>query len=147
MGKDSNGKAAGYAIGRTSWYMKTLLNKLLGENESGITYEQWLVLKVIAENPGMSQTEVAEKSQKDKTNITRMIDVLEKCGFIERRKDEHDRRMYRIHATPEGAMVLKRVGPLTQKTEEICTRSLSREQVAELIGLLDVVCSNIKREL
>lgn len=147
MGRERSEKALGYAIGKTNWYMKNLLSKLLREEESGITYEQWLVLKVVSEIPGMSQTEVAERSQKDKANITRMIDVLEKCGFIERRKDEHDRRMYRIHPTKEGEAVLEKVGPITQKVENICTRSLDEGQVAEIIKLLDVVCGSVKREL
>ena len=89
----------GYAIGKTNWYMKTLINKLLREEGCNITTEQWLVLKVIAANPSVSQTEIAEKSQKDKTNITRIIDLLEKSDYIERQRDENDRRMYRIHLT------------------------------------------------
>ncbi len=147
MPKNSNKNSLGYAIGKTNWYMKTLLNKLLREEECGITNEQWLVLKVIEANPAVSQTEIAEKSQKDKTNITRIIDLLEKSGCIERRRDERDRRMYRIHATEEGKKILMTVNPITQKTEEICTQSLKKKQVKELIESLDAVCASIRKEL
>ncbi len=147
MSKNSNENSLGYAIGKTNWYLKTLLNKLLREEECRVTTEQWLVLKVIDANPGMSQTEVAEKSQKEKTNITRIIDLLEKSGCIERRKDENDRRFYRIHATEEGKEVLKTVNPITGKTEEICTRSLNTKQIEKIIDSLNVVCDNIKKEL
>jgi len=147
MPKNSNEKELGYAIGKTNWYLKTLLNKLLREEECGITNEQWLVLKVIDANPAVSQTEIAEKSQKEKTNITRIIDLLEKNGFIERRRDEKDRRMYRIHATEEGKKVLKAVNPITQKTEEICAQTLNKKQVKEIIDSLDAVCESIKKEL
>jgi DNA-binding MarR family transcriptional regulator len=147
MPKNSNEKELGYAIGKTNWYLKTLLNKLLREEECGITNEQWLVLKVIDANPAVSQTEIAEKSQKEKTNITRIIDLLENNGFIERRRDEKDRRMYRIHATEEGKKVLKAVNPITQKTEEICAQTLNKKQVKEIIDSLDAVCESIKKEL
>lgn len=147
MSKNSNENSLGYTIGKTNWYLKTLLNKLLREEECRITTEQWLVLKVIDANPGMSQTEVAEKSQKEKTNITRIIDLLEKSGCIERRKDARDRRFYRIHATEEGKAVLKTVNPITEKTEEICTRSLNTKQIEEIIACLNVVCDSIKKEL
>lgn len=147
MSTSSNEKSLGYAIGKTNWYLKTLINRLLREEECSITTEQWLVLKVIDTNPGMSQTEVAEKSQKEKTNITRIIDLLEKSCCIERRKDERDRRFYRIHATEEGKKVLKTVTPITQKTEEICTRSLNKKQIKEIIDSLNVVCDSIKKEL
>jgi DNA-binding MarR family transcriptional regulator len=147
MSNKSNEKSLGYVIGKTNWYLKTLLNKLLREEACGITNEQWLVLKVIDANPAVSQTEIAEKSQKEKTNITRIIDLLENSGFIERRRDERDRRMYRIHATEEGERVLKTVNPITQKTEEICTQSLNKIQVKEIIDSLDAVCESIKKEL
>jgi DNA-binding MarR family transcriptional regulator len=147
MSKDNNELSLGYAIGKTNWYLKTLINKLLREEGCAITTEQWLVLKVIDANPGLSQTEVAEKSQKEKTNITRIIDLLEKSGRIERRKDETDRRFYRIHATDEGRKVLKTVNPITDKTEEICTQSLSKKQIEEMISLLDTVCDRVKKAL
>ena len=115
MAKNNNEKSIGYAIGKTNWHLKTLLNKLLREENCGITNEQWLVLKVIDANPDMSQTEISEKCQKDKTNITRIIDLLEKKGCIERRKNDRDRRMYRIHATDKGQKVLKTVNPITEK--------------------------------
>lgn len=147
MKKNKNDYSLGYAIGKTNWYLKTLLNKYLREEGCGITNEQWLVLKVIEANPGVSQTEIAEKSQKDKTNITRILDLLEKSECIERRKDNNDRRMYRIHATQKGGEVLKQVNPITKKTENICTQSLSKKQVKEIITLLDGVCDNIRKEI
>jgi DNA-binding MarR family transcriptional regulator len=147
MSKNSSVLSLGYAIGKTNWYLKTLINKLLREEQCRITNEQWLVLKVIDANPGMSQTEVAEKSRKEKTNITRIIDLLERSGCIERRKDERDRRFYRIHATEEGQEVLKTVVPITEKAEEICTQSLSEKQIKEMIDSLNIVCDSIKKEL
>lgn len=147
MSANSDELLLGYAIGKTNWYMKTLINKLLREEDCGITTEQWLVLKVIDTNPGMSQTEVAENSQKEKTNITRIIDLLEKRGCIERRKDERDRRFYRIHATDEGKKVLKTVNPITERSEAICTRSLNKKEIKKMIALLDNVCAEIKEEL
>jgi DNA-binding MarR family transcriptional regulator len=147
MSKSSSEYSLGYTIGKTNWYMKTLLNKLLREERCSITNEQWFVLKVINENPGSSQTEIAQRSQKDKTNVTRILDLLEKSAYIERRRDDRDRRMYRIHPTSEGKKVLKAVIPVTQRTDEICTNSLTKKQITEIIKLLDLVCTNIKKEL
>lgn len=147
MEKINNDKALGYAIGKTNWYLKTLIGNLLREEDCGLTTEQWLVLKVIDTTPGMSQTEVAHNSQKEKTNITRIIDLLEKSGFIERRKDKTDRRFYRIHPTTKGKEALQTVNPITEKTERICTQSLTKKQVNEMVDALNVICDNVKKEL
>lgn len=147
MKKNNKENLLGYSIGRTGWYLRSLLNKLLKDGGFSITNEQWVVLKVIAESPGVSQTEIAEKSLKDKTNITRILDLLEKGAYVERRKDAQDRRMYRIHITKKGLEILKNVNSVTRKTNEICTRSLSKREVRELIKSLDAVCISIKSQL
>ncbi len=147
MIKNNKEISLGYAIGKTNWYLKTLLNKLLKEGECGITNEQWIVLKVVEENPAVSQTEIAEKSQKDKTNITRILDLLEKGSCIERRKDDRDRRMYRIHITKKGEKKLQAVRPITQKIDAICTQPVNKKKGKELIESLDAICDNIKKEL
>ncbi len=147
MTKNRKEKSLGYAIGRTNWYLKTLLNKLLKEKGFNITNEQWIVLKVISTNPAVSQTEIAEKSQKDKTNITRILDLLEKSAFIERRRDDRDRRMNRIYITGQGKKILKAVNPVTQRINDICTQSLNKEEVDKLIKSLDAVCNAIRGEL
>ena len=147
MDKNNEENRLGYTIGKTNWYLKTLLNKLLKEEECGITNEQWLVLKVVEANPGVSQTQIAEKSQKDKTNITRILDLLEKNVCIERRRDDKDRRIYRIHITDQGKKVLESVSPVTLKTESICKSALPPEKITELIESLNTICERVKREL
>lgn len=51
-------------------------NKYL--KDSGISSEQGLLLKMVYEEPGCTQTQLSEALHKDKTTITRMIDTLEK---------------------------------------------------------------------
>lgn len=147
MNSNSNEKSIGYAIGKTNWYLKTLINNYFKKEGYNITSEQWFVLKVIYANPSMSQTELAEKSRKDKTNITRIIDLLEKHAYIERRRDEYDRRIYRINITENGKKILKMVNPVTQKTDKICIQSLNKTEVMKLIELLNIICKDIKKEL
>lgn len=137
----------GYAIGKTNWYIKTLLSNLLKKEGLSITNEQWIVLKIISKNPGVSQTEIAEESLKDKTNITRILDLLEKGALIERHRDSSDRRMNRIYITDQGKRTLITISPVIQKTDEICTQSLTQKDIKELIKTLDVICMGIKNQL
>lgn len=144
---NSISSSLGYAIGRTNWYLKTYVNKLLKEGGVSITNEQWLVLKEVSFNPGLSQTEIAEKCIKDKTNITRILDLLENKGYLERKKDHKDRRMYRIHITDQGKHVIDAVMPITQKTNDVCKKALKDEEINVLIKLLDTICGNVKKHL
>ncbi len=146
-GKNGISASLGYSIGKTNWYLKTYINKLLKEGGFTITSEQWLVLKVVSTNPGLSQTEIAEQCMKDKTNITRILDLLEKKGYLIRGRDDADRRMYRINITDQGTQVINAVIPLTQKTDEICAEVLQDEEIKLLVALLEKVCGNVKKNL
>ncbi len=73
--------------------------------------------------------------------------MLEKSTFIERRRDDRDRRMNRIYITEQGRKKLKAVNPVTQRINDICTQSLNKEEVEELIKSLDAVCNAIRGKL
>ncbi|EGY9052461.1 MarR family transcriptional regulator, partial [Escherichia coli] len=54
----------------------------------------------------LSPTELSERLDVSKTNITRACDSLEKIGFIKRMASKEDRRSKNIYLTPEGDLYL-----------------------------------------
>ncbi|WP_458700932.1 MarR family winged helix-turn-helix transcriptional regulator [Sulfurospirillum sp. 1307] len=83
-----------------------------------ISSEQGLLLKFVYEMPGLTQTKLAELVHKDKTTITRMIDSLEKKGFVVRKNSDEDRRIYKIYLTKETEEMAKQLNPIFQKQIE-----------------------------
>src|SRR3954471_5553728 len=75
----------------------------------GITRAQWLVLTRLHRRPGASQTELAEMIEVDRASAGRLIDRMEKAGWVERRADGTDRRINRLHLTPEARKVHARM--------------------------------------
>ena len=73
--------------------------------DMGLTRGQWLVLTRLYRRPGASQTELADMLEIDRASAGRMIDRMEKNGWVERRPDDGDRRINRLHLTarcPQG---------------------------------------------
>ena len=70
--------------------------------ELGLTRAQWLVLTRLYRRPGASQTELADMLEIDRASAGRMIDRMEKNGWVERRPDAGDRRVNRLHLTAEA---------------------------------------------
>lgn len=91
-----------FLIHRTGLKLKSALVKRFTDNGYDVTNEQWGVLSVLYNNEGCTQSEIADILGKDKTNITRILDVMQKKNMIVRTNDESDRRMYRIYLTEEG---------------------------------------------
>jgi len=86
----------------------------------GLTRVQWRALRRIERVEGMTQIKLAEDLELAPIAVGRVIDRLEKAGFIERRPDPADRRCWRLHLAPGSAMVMAGVDRIaTDLREEV----------------------------
>ena len=65
-----------------------------------LTRAQWRALKRVHHAEGITQNELAEFLEMEPIAVGRVIDRLQKAGFIERRADPNDRRVWRLHVLP-----------------------------------------------
>jgi DNA-binding MarR family transcriptional regulator len=74
----------------------------------GITPEQYHVLRVLedADAPGLACSAVAERSVSGDPDVTRLLDRLEKQGWVARRRDSSDRRVVMSSISDEGRALL-----------------------------------------
>ena len=76
----------------------------------GATKAQWRVLaRLHRGGGGLRQIELADALDVEPITLCRMIDRLEEAGLVERRRDESDRRAWRIHLTEAAAPVLAKL--------------------------------------
>jgi len=76
----------------------------------GATKAQWRVLaRLHRTGDGIRQIELADALDVEPITLCRMIDRLEEAGLVERRRDDNDRRAWRIHLTEAATPVLARL--------------------------------------
>ncbi|MBS0576110.1 MAG: MarR family transcriptional regulator [Proteobacteria bacterium] len=75
----------------------------------GLTRGQWRALRRLARFEGMTQVELAADLELAPIAVGRVLDRLEKAGFVERRPDPKDRRCWRLYLTPGSAAVMAAV--------------------------------------
>ncbi len=73
----------------------------------GLSVQLCGVLNLLAEGP-ISQQELGEQLNIDRTTVVELIDDLERQGVVVRRRNPADRRAYSLHLTPKGKTVQKR---------------------------------------
>jgi DNA-binding MarR family transcriptional regulator len=78
----------------------------------GVTRAQWRVLAWLGREDGMRQVELADGLDVEPITLCRMIDRLAEAGLVERRRDDEDRRAWRIHLTPAAGPVIERLRDL-----------------------------------
>ena len=75
----------------------------------GMTRAQWVILMWLERTPGLSQRELADLIEVEPITIARLVDRLETRGMVERRPDQRDRRIWRLHLRPEANAVLAEI--------------------------------------
>ena len=120
---------------------RKILNVFL-ENGYDITFEQWTVLNVLYAEPGLIQSEIAIRTYKDKTNITRILDVLSKNGYIVRKQHESDRRSLCIHLTDKGIKMFDDLIPHINLVNEKLKKGISDEELRMLEDILKKIYKN-----
>lgn len=90
----------GYMVSDVARLMRTVFDRRV--RDIGLTRAQWLVLTRLYRRPGASQTELASMLEIDRASAGRMIDRMERAGWVERRADQVDRRVNRLFLTSEA---------------------------------------------
>jgi DNA-binding MarR family transcriptional regulator len=70
----------------------------------GLTPAHLGLLHLIARDPGQSQQVVAERLGVHPSRIVALIDDLERQGFVERRRNRDDRRLYALYPPSDDKM-------------------------------------------
>ena len=67
--------------------------------EDGLPPAQASALRFIIRFPGMSQRELADRLHIQRATVTVMLQKMERAGYVDRRPDPMDQRIFRIYTT------------------------------------------------
>ncbi|WP_052339595.1 MarR family winged helix-turn-helix transcriptional regulator [Gorillibacterium massiliense] len=120
------------------------LNLLFNQefNRYGITSEQWSLLKRLDDQEGVSIKDLAQGVGKDQGNVTRILDLLEKRGFVKRCSNPNDKRSSLIYFTNAGKELTERLMPIDEKVHQIAVDGLSKNEFALFTRVLSQIDKN-----
>jgi DNA-binding MarR family transcriptional regulator len=102
----------------------------------GLTPKQFSLLAFLWKQDGLSQIELSEKCQIDRTTIGGLLDRLEKLGYVSRHPHPDDRRAYLIRLTDSGKSLEKELLGIARQVTDIFGAKLSKEEILTLRDLL-----------
>jgi len=82
--------------------LKQLIAKHIEHGGLDITADQWILLKLVATNSGLTQKQLAQAAGKDKPTVTRMLELMIKKDWVVKEPTPGDRRSYLILPTKSG---------------------------------------------
>ena len=79
-----------------------VLNRSFQNAGYDLSREQYELLEVLWEQDHVNQQNISKRLQKDKYNVTKLLNTLQKRGYVQRKMDKEDKRSNFVVRTEKG---------------------------------------------
>ncbi len=105
--------------------------------QSGISEQQWRILRVVDEAGDIEQTAIAQAACLQLPSLTRILRSMENDGLVGRKTDEADRRRTLVSITPAGRALIAQHRDRNAEIFSTIEAEFVREKLDLLLDLLD----------
>ena len=102
-----------------------------------LTHKQVSVLWLVSDNPGVAQTDLAQRLHMDRATTMGIINRLQARGFLRRGPSPQDRRRKTLYLTEKGDQVLAHAREAIWEHERWLKSRFTKKEVQTLMSLLD----------
>jgi DNA-binding MarR family transcriptional regulator len=141
----TNSKYFGTYIERNFKTTKQAFLKAFKDAGVDITTEQWVILDLLVQEDGVSQTHLGTASLKDAPTTSRIIDLMCRKGFAERRSVENDRRKYHIYLTAKGRAIHEQLLPIVLNLREVGWGGLDEKDYLNFLRIMNQIYANFSK--
>ena len=109
--------------------------------ESGVKPPTYGVLNVVGQRGPVSQREVCDVLGVHPSDMVEIMDIVEREGWVERRRDPTDRRRYQLTITAAGRRTRARYDAIAAQAEALVLEPLSEPERRVLLDLVAKVAA------
>ena len=118
---------------------------LAAARDSGLTPRQYAMLTTIAEEEGLTQTELVARTGIDRSTLADIVARLIGRGLIQRRRAKGDARAYAIKLTAQGAKALRDAEPGASATDSRLLATLPPAKRQEFLESLQTIVNGKRK--
>lgn len=109
----------------------------------GMSLTQCKVLVFLSRNEGATQARLAELCDTEPMTVVRVLDRMERDGWIERRADPTDRRANRLYRKPASDPILDEILRIAERARNEALAGLSNPEREQMMDLLERIRANL----
>jgi len=132
-----------FLLDRTARRVKQYAKQRFRELGWEITIDQWAIIKQLYDKGPQNQRQLGDDTFKDNPTITRILDLLNEKGYIERKAHPDDRRSFLIALTAKGHKLVGDCLPEVQDIRMRAWENLSQKDFKEFKRILDSIYANL----
>lgn len=111
---------------------------------SNFTHQQVIVIKLIAHNHEMTISELCREMSLAKGTVSGIVSRLEQSGYLEKSKNEDDKRNTYIKFSPKGIELAQKFRVSIQESFDKIFKDCTQEEMDELVKSLRNILLKIK---
>lgn len=115
-------------------------------SSSGVTFGQWIFLRILWGEDGLSQRELSERANLTEPTAHTALSRMEELGLINRRNTEGNRRRLHAFLTDKGRALRDVLEPLAVEANDLAVAGLSDDEQQVLRKALSVMIANLERD-
>jgi len=137
-------QSTGFLLASAMTRMRIVMLRKIKEYGYDVTPEQGIVLNAVGESEGISQSEIAGRTMKDKPTITRILDILERKKLVVRIPDAGDRRIFKIYLTDAGREKIAVFRKIIAEVDKRAFMGLGANDIKILKKILNAIRANVE---
>ena len=124
----------GYLICRTARKVHRHIEKNF--SPYGLTVEQWVAMKILAETPDISQKELSAQMKRDANTVKAIVDRLIKKDYVRRELNPSDRRAFLLQLTKAGQLLVDKLAAADEQENQQLEKKLGEADTASMKKML-----------
>ena len=104
--------------------------------KGGVTPRQFAVMRALATQKDVSQTEISEASGIDRSTLADIVRRLVEKGWVQRKRTKEDARMYAVRLTDNGRDILTLAGNAARAADNQLLAVLNSSEREQFVALL-----------
>ena len=117
----------------------------MGMQTKDLTPRQLGVMVAVAENEGLSQTDLVERTGVDRSTLGDIVKRLKAKGLLQKKRTREDARTYAVKPTEEGQRLLRTAEPLAKRVDQRILDALPTKHREQFMGALSAIVSTLER--
>jgi len=141
-------RPARHNVGFLLHYADRAFTKALAEElkSHDATISRWSVLRVLSEEEGISQVELADRMLVEKANLTTVLEAMVAEGLLVRPRDTQDKRKSKLFLTARARDMKKALVPVVKSVNAEATRGMDDDSIRQFCELLTRVIANLESD-
>ena len=141
MGKKGLNDIIFYTLEKSIKSYRQYAQKQLIMNNFDITIDQWLILKSIKENSGLTQQQIGINVFKDYASVTRIIELLVKKNYLQR-VAHTDKRRFILRMTGEAEDLMRSIQKVINANRRKALNGIDEDKLMSLKETLNKIIDN-----